>query len=224
MTSSQLVRTTLSLASALVTLGLVSAARADDSPPAPPPSEPSSTRASKAEPKSEPEEADDFRLRIGFNFNGGAIVSPSTVGGGGFAFRIGVQPNSLLGVYYQVSPMVFAGLSAGGTSADAAAVGLFQNSIMASITPIDLIEIAAGPSLDYAGIATASVATDGTSSSAGSSVFFGAATRFALHLGGKNEKTGRRTSFTLGFDPHFIFGTGGDPVVVLTGGLGADWY
>jgi hypothetical protein len=223
MTSSQIVRTTLTFASALVTLGLASVASADEAPPTPPPSGASSAQTSKAEPKSEPEEADDFRLRIGFNFNGGAIVSPSTVGGGGFAFRIGVQPNSLLGIYYQVSPMVFAGLSAGGTSADAAAVGLFQNSLMASITPIDLIEIAAGPSLDYAGIATASVSTEGSGSSAGSKVFFGAATRFALHLGGKNEKTGRRTSFTLVFDPHFIFGAG-DPVVVLTGGLGADWY
>lgn len=217
------IRALVSVASALVTLGLAGGARAEE--PAPPPAEPApaAAGANKPEPKSEPEEADDFRLRIGFNINGGAIVSPSTVGGGGFAFRIGVQPNSLLGVYYQASPMVFAGLSVGSTSAGASAVGLFQNSVLVSLTPIDLIEIAAGPSLDYAGIATASVATDGTGSSAGSNVFFGAATRFALHLGGKNEKTGRRTSFTLGLDPHFIFGAG-DPVVVLTGGLGADWY
>lgn len=186
--------------------------RADDTKASgPPPGEKSESSAP---------EADDVRVRIGFNFNGGAIVAPATVGGGGFAFRLGVQANHLFGVYYQAMPMVFAGFSVGSASAEAGAIGVFQNSLLASLTPIDLVEIGAGPSLDYAGIAAASTESG---SGTGGGLFFGLAGRAALHLGGRNKDSGRRTSFTIGFDPHLIFGAG-DPVISLTGGLGADWY
>ena len=163
------VSVSVGVAVALAVLGYPAVAHAEES--AGPPS-PDSGRASAAAPSAAPEtrqeDGDDVRLRIGFNFNGGAIVTPGTVGGGGFAFRIGVQANHLLGVYYQVSPMVFAGFSVGATSADAGAIGLFQNSLLASLTPVDLFEVAVGPSLDYAGIAAASVDTSGGGSGAAS--------------------------------------------------------
>lgn len=201
--------------------------------PSPPPAGAPTPSGSSASPKGpndakpneaeEKEGADDFRLRIGFNFNGGAIVAPATVGGGGFAFRVGIQPNHLLGVYYQFMPLIFAGASVGTTSASASAIAMAQNSVLVSLTPIDLFEIAAGPSVDYAGLAFAEAGVGGTGTSGGAGTFFGLATRAALHLGGKNEKTGRRTSFTIGLDPHFIFGAG-STVIAITGGLGADWY
>ncbi len=184
---------------------------------------PSSTARGEAPRADEAKGHEDVRLRIGFNFNGGAIVSPSTVGGGGFAFRIGVQANRLLGFYYQVSPLVFAGFSAGDAGASAGALGLFQNSLMAAMTPIDLLEIAAGPSLDYAGLAVASASETEAGTGTASKLFFGVAGRVALHLGGRNAATGRRAGFTIGLDPHVIFGSG-SAVVALTGGIGADWY
>ncbi len=212
------------LPSLLAFSGLESSASATDSaPPAAGPGADPPVAAAPAPASSESTEREHVRVRIGFNFNGGAIVSPSTVGGGGFAFRIGVQANRLIGVYYQASPLVFAGFSVGEAGASAGAIGLFQNSLMASLTPIDLIEIAAGPSLDYAGLAVASASETEAGTGTASKLFFGLAGRLALHLGGRSAETGRRSSFTIGVDPHVIFAPG-SAVVALTGGLGADWY
>jgi len=164
------------------------------------------------------ESHDDLRLRIGFNVGGGyAIVD----GGGGPAvgvgFRIGAQLNRLMGVYYQTGANVLVATGPGNTSAAAAA--FIPNSAMFSLTPVDLFEVAAGPSLDYFGLAAAST----SAASAGGGIAFGVAGRAALHLGGRNAETGRRKGFTIGVDVHPIF-VGGGVAVPITLGLGADWF
>ena len=44
----------------------------------------------------------------------------------------------------------------------------------------------------------------------------------ALHLGGRNEETGRRRGFTIEGNVHPSF-TPGDAALFITGGLGYDW-
>jgi hypothetical protein len=94
---------------------------------------------------------------------------------------------------------------------------------MFALTPVDLFEVAAGPSLDYLSGGSASVSGSAASANAFSSVYFGIQGRVALHLGGRNEETHRRRGFTIGLDVHPSFVPNG-PVTFITGGLGADWF
>ncbi len=178
--------------------------------------------AGGAPPPPKEEEHDGNRLRIGFNINGGlgtnSALSGPTFGG---TFRIGWQFTELLAVYGNISPFVWAAsssLNVPGVSVSAAA-GV-QTAPMLSLTPIDLVEIAAGPSIDYLGAATSSTAGGG---SASGSVDIGIHGRLALHLGGRNPDTGRRRGFTIGGDVHPTF-TSGSVTTFFTLGLGADWY
>ena len=87
-----------------------------------------------------------------------------------------------------------------------------------------LLEIAAGPSLDRLSGGSAGVSVGGASASAFSGMYFALHGRVALHNGGKpNTTTGRRTSFTIGADVHPTFAEG-NTLTFYTVGLGADWY
>lgn len=195
------------------------------------PAQPAEGRPGAAKPDGEPKE-ESGRLRIGFNFNGGVgtggELSGPTVGG---TFRVGYQIDRLMGVYGQFSPLAWIASSdakVSGKSLDISAIGGYQITPMFSLTPVDLLEIAAGPSLDSlsggeasagptpAGGAVASVA-------AFSGFYFGLHGRIALHLGGRNAETGRRRGFTLGGDLHPSF-IEGETVVFYTLGLGYDWF
>lgn len=178
-----------------------------------------------------PEQGDEGRIRVGFNLNAGLGTGNRLRGGTvGATFRLGYQIDHLMAVYGQVSPFVFFGgySNSAGTDASLSAIGGFQFTPMFSLTPVDIFEIAAGPSLDKltggsagGSVTTTSVSTNG---SAYSSFYFGLHGRAALHLGGKpNTKTGRRVGFSLGLDVHPTFGEGGT-VTFITLGLGADWY
>lgn len=204
-------------------------ARAQDTGGAPPPeaAPPPAAPAQGAAPAQRDEEEDPGgRLRIGFNINGGlgttTGLSGPVIGG---TFRVGYQINRLLGIYGNFTPYVWvASSSLAGVSVSAAA-GV-QNSPMISVTPIDLLEIAAGPSIDYIGSASTTVAGapgGGGGTSAGAGAYFGIHGRLALHLGGRNPETGRRKGFAIGADAHPSFVTGG-AFTTLTLGLGADWY
>src|SRR5208282_303290 len=98
---------------------------------------------------------------------------------------------------------------------------------MFALTPSDLFEVAAGPSLDFlsGGSSTATATASGGSSSvsAFSGAYFGVDGRLALHLGGRARESRRRRGFTLSADVHPSFVSGG-PVTFITLGLGADWF
>lgn len=177
--------------------------------------------------KGDDDEADGGRLRIGFSINpgfgtGGNLSGPAFGG----TFRVGYQINHLVGVYGNISPFVWLGTSSltgpAGAKPDIGAIAGVQLSPMASITPIDLVEIAAGPSADY--LTGGSVSGPLGSSVGGfSSVYFGIHGRVALHFGSRNPDTGRRKGFALGVDAHPTF-TPGSAVTFFTLTLGADWY
>lgn len=180
-----------------------------------------------------PEQGDEGRIRVGFNLNAGIGTGNKLKGGTiGATLRIGYQIDHLMAVYGQVSPFVFFGgyskNDAAGSDASLSAIGGFQFTPMFSLTPVDIFEIAAGPSLDRlsGGSAGGSVSSTSisTSGSAYSAFYFGLHARAALHLGPKpNVKTGRRVGFSIGLDVHPTFGEGGT-VTFITLGLGADWY
>ena len=180
-------------------------------------------------PAEEPEEKDEGRLRVGFNLNGG-VGSGSNRSGLtlGATFRLGWQVNRLIGAYGQVSPIVWFGVASDKTATSFSAIGGFQFTPLFSLTPADLIELAAGPSLDKLSGGGASAGVTGGTATAGVSAFsglyFALHGRVALHIGGKpNTSTGRRTSFTIGFDVHPTFADG-STITFYTVGLGADWY
>jgi len=176
-----------------------------------------------------PEQGDEGRIRIGLNINGGIGTGDKLYGGTiGATFRIGYQIDHLMAVYGQVSPFVFFGGYKDSTNLKVSAIGGFQFTPMFSLTPVDLLEIAAGPSLDKLAGGTPSLSTSDNSVTAGatvySSFYIGLHGRVALHVGGKpNVKTGRRFGFTIGADVHPIFAEGGT-LTFITLGLGADWY
>jgi len=170
---------------------------------------------------------EEGRLRIGFNINGGvgtgANISGPTIGA---TFRIGWQFNRLMAVYGNLSPYVWIGSSDNvANGASLGAIAGFQTTPMFSLTPIDLLELAAGPSVDYLSGGGVETTANGASTTVGgfSSVYFAVHGRLALHLGGRNPDTGRRKGFTIGADIHPTFAEG-STLTFFTVGLGADWY
>ena len=180
------------------------------------------------------EPKDEGRLRIGFNVNGGWGTGNDFKGPVlGATFRAGYQLNYLMAVYGQITAFAWIASTdktVNGKAFDLSAVGGYQFTPMFSLTPVDLLELAAGPSLDrIAGgstknsVSTAN-ATVITSDTAYSGFYFALHGRAALHIGGKpNTTTGRRVSFTIGFDVHPTFAEG-SVITLYTLGLGADWY
>jgi hypothetical protein len=163
-----------------------------------------------------------MRLRIGFSFAAGPVVAPGLFAGGGFAFRMGIQKSALLAAYVQVMPMGFAKVGRAGGESRRGIVALVPTSFMGALTPWDWLEVAAGPSIDYAG-AQVAFYPRGTKESA-HAVLFGVAGRVAFHIGSRDPETGDRASLTFGLNPHVTFLEDGSPFVLVTAGFGADWY
>jgi hypothetical protein len=204
---------------------------AQDAPPptgAPPAAAPA-TAAPTAPPEQGGGDDDKYegRLRIGFNINGGYGTSSGISGpmfGG--TFRVGWQIDSLMAIYANLSPFVWAGSSSvtapGISAASIGAIAGVQTSPMFSLTPADIVEIAAGPSADYYTGGGVSAGPGGSSVGGFSDMYFGIHGRVALHLGGRNA-AGRRRGFTLGGDVHPTFASG-SAITFFSLGLGADWY
>ncbi len=166
------------------------------------------------------------RLRIGFNFLNVGVGSGGDLSGPfiGATFKIGWQFNRLMGLYGNITPFVWIGSSDAAKAANVSigAIAGTQFTPLFSLTPADIIEIAAGPSLDYLSGGGVSAGANGDTVGGFSSVYFGAHGKVALHLGGRNEETGRRRGFTIEGNIHPSF-TPGSAVTFITGGLGYDW-
>lgn len=224
--------TVLTLASVVCFANVASAqgtapAAAPGAPAAAAPAAPAGPAAGAPADADKPEQG---RLRIGFNFLNAGVGSAGDLSGPfiGATFKIGWQFDRLMGLYGNISPFVWIGSSsaanAGGASASIGAITGTQLTPLFSLTPADIFEIAAGPSLDYLTGGSAEVKTAAGTATAGgfSSVYFGLHGKVALHLGGRNEETGRRRGFTIEGNVHPSF-TPGDAALFITGGLGYDW-
>jgi hypothetical protein len=178
---------------------------------------------------------DGVRLRGGFSVNGGMMSLPNTAHIGpafGFGMRLGVQFNHHFGLVYQNTPMATFTyqMSADGTSGSVNAGFVDYNSLLATLTLFHMLDIGAGPSLDYLAVANASespgmglLPIPMTTSSSSSGLQAGAHGRVALHVGGLSGNGPRRSGFAIGVDAHPIF-TGPAVGVSFTGGFGAEWY
>jgi hypothetical protein len=177
-----------------------------------------------AAPAAAEEGEEQGRFRFGFTINGGAGSGGDLSGPNvGVTFRFGWQINRLFGAYYQPTAFVWVGSSDKCTgSCSIGAIAGVDNSILGSISPVDLLEIAAGPSADYLTGGAASAGPGSASASAFSSVYFGVHGRVGLTLGSRNPKTGRRSGFTISGDLHPTFASG-TTVMMYTLGLGGDW-
>ena len=196
-------------------------------PPAPATAAPGAAAGAPVDKDKDKEE--EGRLRIGFNFLNAGVGSAGDLSGPfiGATFKIGWQFNRLMGLYGNISPFVWIGSnSKAGSNVSIGAITGTQLTPLFSLTPADIFEVAAGPSLDYltGGGASVTNTPGGGSATAGgfSSVYFGLHGKVALHLGGRNEETGRRRGFTIEGNVHPSF-TPGDAALFLTGGLGYDW-
>lgn len=207
----------------------------DAAPPPPAATTPSPAAIPPAHPTLSDEEADaQGRMWIGFDLGGG-VGTGASLSGPAFdgQFRAGWVLSHSMAVFGNLTGVAW--VAGGGSSAPGAAnvsvgaVSGFFVTPMFALTPVDLFEVSAGPSLDIlsGGGVSESVNTGAgsTSVSAGgfSGAYFGIDGRVALHLGGRNPDSHRRRGFTISADVHPSFVPGG-AVTFITGGLGADWF
>jgi hypothetical protein len=169
----------------------------------------------------EPDTTDDgrdvVRLRGGFSLNGGTAFGMATGPVLSAAARVGVQVSRSFAVYYQQSPTLFLASNQGAT-----ATGFLDlNSVLASVTLADVIDVGAGPSVDYRAAGTCSIANECTA--AGTGWQLGSHGRVAITLGARDPETGRRSGVSIGLDEHPMFG-GGSVLALTTLGIGGEWY
>jgi hypothetical protein len=208
-------RTLVSAMLAAVVIGAGGAARAQGAPPG-------------AERPAE-EVRDRVRLRGGFSVNGGVFLLPANPTGGAFsiAARAGVQFNHYVSLYYQNTPIVGATVAREGSMRSGTVVFADYNSLLLNLTLLHMIELGAGPSLDYVALARGSLMLAGLDSSASASTGTGLAAgghgRFAVNIGGLSGRGPRRSGFSLGIDAHPMFLSTGKALSITTG-LGAEWF
>ena len=155
------------------------------------------------------------RFRFGVGLNGGYGFGGGLTGGAfGAAVRAGVQINRTWGAYYQSTALIFAAADPAGRGAFAVVA---PQSLVASVNPVDFLEIALGPSFDPAVGGSVTVTPGTTGATVFGGTYFGIQSRVALQLGGRNEMTGRRRGFGLGVEFHPTFAP--NPVFFLTVGL-----
>jgi hypothetical protein len=170
---------------------------------------------------------DRVRLRGGFSVNGGVFLLPANPAGGAFslAARAGMQFNHYLSLYYQNTPIVGATVTHDMTSGTV--VFADYNSLLLNLTLLHMIELGAGPSLDYVALASGTLMLAGLNNSASASTGTGLAAgghaRFAFNIGGLSGRGPRRSGFSLGVDAHPMFLSTGR-AFSLTTGLGAEWF
>jgi hypothetical protein len=189
---------------------------------------PEGAAAPAPRPEPEHEEPSQLRLRGGFSVNGGLVHTPDGNGPAfGLAARLGVQINSYFAFYYQNTPLVTFAPTRGAQSAGFHAGFADYNTLLASLTVLDVLEIAAGPSIDYAKYADCSAGVTGFTPTAGcesgSSVAFGGHARVALVLGGLFGSKDRRSGFSIGADIHPLLASDVS-AYSATLGIGAEWY
>ena len=176
--------------------------------------------------------ADDGRLRSGLDLFAGVGFGGGSSGPVyGARIRMGWQLDHLAAVYLQGAVAFWDSSPVNAPSGDTAPGAFaFQLTPMFSFTPRDVLEIAAGPSLDR--LETNGEVVNSFSTASGvsgdrvryDSNYLGVHGRFAGHFGGPPDAdTGRRVSFTMCGDIHATFAEG-SVLSFFTAGVGVDWY
>ncbi|MEP7123962.1 MAG: hypothetical protein ABJE95_23750 [Byssovorax sp.] len=177
----------------------------------------------------EPEEKSHIRLRGGFSLNGGLVHTPDGNGPAfGLAGRLGVQINAYFGLYYQNTPLATFAPSQASRSVSFHAGFADYNTVLASLTLLDMLEIAVGPSVDYAKYADCSAGVTGfvptSGCQSGSSVALGGHGRVSFDFGGLfGDGNERRSGFMINADIHPLL-LSDVSAFSATLGLGAEWY
>lgn len=207
----------------------VLAADGDDVPPvatdSKPSEKPSAADDNDRAADDEDKPGDRVRFRGGFDIGGGF----ATIGGinGGVVspvyFRLGVQFNHYFGLVYQNTPLITLLVSTRDSSVVAGVMD--ENSALAILTLAHFFDLGAGPSLDLYAIGSVGLNDAGDiDAGAASGIAPGIATRVAFNIGGGPKgKSGRRSAFTIGVDPHFTFFSGA-VFITLPVGLGAEFF
>ncbi len=152
---------------------------------------------------------DDARFRFGLTATGGGFIGDVDGGMGGLSLSLGVQLNEHLGVYYHGHGLV--GAFASGPD-EGAVLFLSMNALMADVTLGSMVQLGAGPSLDY----LAGCGANAEEAACGSGgPFFGINGRVALTLG--DSDPGGRGAFILTADIHPTFLAEGTAVSILLG-------
>ena len=175
-------------------------------------------------------------MRGGFDISGGVMWLP---GSGpsptfGLSARIGVQINHYFSIVYQNMPLVtftaqeqmmsLAGIASLGSTVSYKAGFADYNILMPMVTLFHMLDIGAGPSLDFLAVSSGSAnVTNGSSNAAASGVSPGLHGRIAFNIGGLSGNGPRRSGFNIGVDAHPIFTSAGFAFSV-TGGIGGEWY
>lgn len=175
-------------------------------------------------------ERDGFRLRGGIGIGGGPLIpfglgtAASTGGMGAVSVRLGVQFMHAFGVYVQsMNSLGAIGFVTNSGNVAGYAMAQSQNALLASLTFAHLIEIAAGPSLDYIAFFGCDASMSACSSGEGAGL--GGHLRGSLNLGGPIGGGPRRMAFNVGLDLHptfFLAQRGGFFSAALT--IGVEWY
>lgn len=219
----------IAFSTALAAFFTAGAARADEPEESAQAAPPATTQPAAAAAPTPADDGGEGRLRIGFNFLNGGLGTGGNLSGPalGATLKIGYQFNDLMGLYGNISPFVWIGSSSEtvvGQSVDIGAITGVQLAPLFSLSPVDIFEVAAGPSLDYltgGGVSTSVAGAGETTVGGFSSAYFGLHAKAALHLGGRSD-TGRRRGFTIEGNLHPTFAEG-STVTFFTLGLGYDW-
>ncbi len=218
---------TIVLASLVGPAGPARAQGAPDPPPATATATVTATAAQPAPAAARPTVKDGVRLRGGFSVNGGVFLLPANPVGGAasLAGRIGVQFNHYLALYYQNTPIV--GATVAHEQRSGTVVAADYNSLLVNLTLFHMLDLGAGPSLDYVALAKGSISGSGLASSpsvsTGTGVAGGGHARVAFNIGGLSGEGPRRSGFSIGVDAHPMFLATGS-ALSLTVGLGGEWY
>ena len=197
--------------------------------PPPPPENVAPKPPVAATPPVEPEEKSHMRLRGGFSLNGGLVHTPSGNGPAfGLAGRLGVQINAYFGLYYQNTPLVTFAPAQAAQSVSFHAGFADYNTVLASLTLLDMFEFAAGPSVDYAKYADCSAGVTGfvptSGCESGSSIALGGHGRVSFDLGGLfGDGKERRSGFLINADIHPLL-LSDLSAFSATLGVGSEWY
>lgn len=158
---------------------------------------------------------DYARVRFHAALAGGGFFGDVLGGMGGLSLGIGVQFDQYFGLFYQAHGMLGAFIEGGQAGAVAA---LLYNSVLFDVTLGHVVQIGAGPSLDF--IAGCGASAGGAGCGDGGP-FFGLDARVALALGGHD--VGTRGGFLISADVHPTFFPGGVSVALLLG-IGGQVY
>ncbi len=159
-----------------------------------------------------------FRLRLGLDATGGAFAHGPQLAFGGLRARVGIELGDFFALYYQPTGLVGAFIHS--QEGENAVAGLMWNSFLAELTLFDMVQVAAGPSVDFVWGCTDAVQSRTSCTDHGA--FFGIDGRVAIVIG--HDMMGSRGGLTLSADVHPTWYSDHNVGLAVLGGVGLDMY